>query len=287
MHNRRGVFVWKGVVLDIHAKLRSLRTSSLIVTIFAAALVITGLTQLTFGAIAVSDEYDRIERLEEQIRPRIYYGYEAEYAARQAEYNRSSSAFFLSGRFLADADEFSWTDKSALTFLALLASAFGFMISAMAWVYRAHANIAEAGVRPKFPPGKAVAAYLLPIANLFVPFEAMRELYNRSHGENEDFAHSPVDDVTAWWTAMLVGLLILSAMLAKLFVDAATALVIMTPLWMEYVIIAFSVVLLLGAAYLFSALTRKITRAQEEWLHEIAETAEDLPDPPRMTVTVR
>ena len=89
MHNRRGVFVWKGVVLDIHAKLRSLRTSSLIVTIFAAALVITGLTQLTFGAIAVSDEYDRIERLEEQIRPRIYYGYEAEYAARQAEYNRS------------------------------------------------------------------------------------------------------------------------------------------------------------------------------------------------------
>ncbi len=271
----------------MHAKLRSLRTSSLIVTIFAAALVVTGLAQLTFGAIVVNEELERIERFEEQMRPRTYYGYQAEYAARQAEYNRSSSAFFLSGRFLADADEFSWTDKSALTFLALLASAFGFMVAAMVWVYQAHANIAEAGVRPKFPPKKAVAAYLLPIANLFVPFEAMRELYNRSHGENEDFAHSPVDDVTAWWTAMLVGLLILSAMLAKLFVDAATALVIMTPLWMEYLIIAFSVVLLLSAAYLFSALTRKITRAQEEWLREIVKTAEDLPEPPRMTVTVR
>ena len=270
-----------------HAKLQRLRTSSLIVSIFALALVAVGLTQLTFGALAVSAEYDRIERIEAQFKPRTYYGYESQYAAQQAEYNRSSSAFFLSGRFLADADGFSWTDKSALSFLALLAAALGFIVAAMVWVYRAHANIAEAGVRPKFPPGKAVAAYLLPIANLFLPFEAMRELYNRSHGENEDFAHASAEDVTAWWTAMLVGLLILSAMLAKLFVDAATDLVIMTPLWMEYVIIAFAVVLLLTAAYLFSALTRKITRAQEEFLPSIEDAADTLPEPQPMTVTIR
>ena len=271
--------------MDTDTKLRKLRTSSLVVTIFAAALVVTGLAQLVFGAMAVSAEYDRIEEVEAQYRQQTYYGYEAQWAARQAEYNRSSSAFFLSGRFLADADGLGWTDRSALTFLAFLASLIGLTVSALVWVYRAHANIAQTGVRPKFPPGKAVAAYLFPVANLFLPFEAMRELYNRSHGENEDFAHSPAEDVTAWWAAFLIGLIILSAMILKMVVDAATNLVIMTPLWMEFVAIAFSIVLLLSAAYLFSALTRKITRGQEEWLPELA-ASEPAAEPQPMRVTI-
>ena len=67
----------------------------------------------------------------------------------------------------------------------------------------------------------------------------MRELYNRSEGEGDDFAHSTVENVTAWWTSVIVGLLILSAMIVKFALDAATNLIIMTPIWMEFVILTF------------------------------------------------
>ena len=182
--------------------------------------------------------------------------------------------------------ELVWGDPAVIAALVLVLSSFGFLITAMFWVWRAHANLAEAGVRAKFGPGKAVAAYLIPAANLILPFEAMRELYNRSHGEIEEFAHSTVEDVTAWWTSVVVGLLIFSAMIVKFMLDAGTSLIIMTPIWMEFTIIAFALILLLGAAYLFSGLARKITAAQHDYLPDIAESLPDQETPRRMSVSI-
>lgn len=79
----------------------------------------------------------------------------------------------------------------------------------------------------------------------------MHELYNRSHSEPEDFTHSTVEDITAWWTSVVVGLLIFGAMIVKFMLDAGTSLIIITPIWMEFRIIAFALILLLLAAYLF------------------------------------
>ncbi|MBX7527323.1 DUF4328 domain-containing protein [Qipengyuania vesicularis] len=272
--------------MNTEAKLRSLRTSSLVVTIFAALLLAVGVAQLGLGAMAVSEEYDRIEELEQLTRQSTYYGYQAQQAAVQAEYNRSGSRFFAEGRFLSGSDELTWSDPSAIAFLALVAAALGFFIAAMIWVWRAHANIIEAGVRAKYTPGKALAAYLLPVANLIFPFEAMRELHNRSHGEPEDFAHSSVEDVTAWWTAVIVGLLIFSAMIVKMTLDAGTNLILMTPLWMEFAILAFAIVLLLVGALLFAGLTRRIAAAQAEFLPEIAANADQLEEPARQSVRI-
>ena len=272
--------------MDIEGKLRRLRASSIIVTVFAVLLLALGIAQLGFGAVAVSEEYDRIEELERLSRPTTYYGYQAQQAAAQSEYNRSGSRFFLEGRFLSGTDELSWGDPPALTFLAFLGAALGFLVAAMAWVWRAHANITEAGVLAKYSPGKAVAVYLLPIANMIFPFEAMRELHNRSNGEPEDFAHTTVEDVTAWWTAVIVGLLVFSAMIVKMTVDAGTNLIIMTPLWMEYGLLAFAIILLLSGALLFAGLTRKITSAQQEFLPEIAANASLQDGPKRQSVRI-
>ncbi len=53
------------------------------------------------------------------------------------------------------------------------------------WVYRAHANLRESGMEElRHSPGWAVGSYFIPIANLFVPFSAMRALHNRSNGED-------------------------------------------------------------------------------------------------------
>lgn len=284
MQNDAGFLL--GVCMNIEASLRSLRTSSLVVTAFSILLLIAGLVQIALGVVAVKDEYRRIAELEELTRPSQYYGYQAQQAAINAEYTRSSSAFFYEGRFIPASDGLSPGDPAVIALLVLLFAGIGFLVAALVWVWRAHSNLTEAGVRAKFGPGKALAVYLIPVVNLILPFEAMRELHNRSHGEPEDFAHSGVEDVTAWWTAVIVGLLIFSAMIVKFILDIGSNLIIMTPIWMEFAIVAFALVLLLVGAILFAGLTRKVTAAQFEFLPEIAESAPAPDLPKRMTVNV-
>ena len=273
--------------MNLEAKLRTLRVSSLAVTGFAILLVLAGLSQLVLGGVAVKEEYERIERLEALAPPPSqYYGYQQQRRQLQAEYNRSGSAFFIEGRFLPTGDDQKPGIISIISLITLMLAALGFVVSALIWVWRAHANIREVGIRSKYGPGFAVASYLIPVANFMLPFEAMRELHNRSHGESEDFAHSGVENVTAWWTAVLVGLLIFSAMIVKFALDAGTNLILMTPLWMEFALMAFAILLLLVSAYLFSSLTRAITTAQEEVLPEIdpAEIEAEMPDKPRVNI---
>lgn len=273
--------------MDTESKLRSLRNSSIMVTVFALLLVCAGLVQIGLGGLAVSKEYERIEKVEQMARQSAtFYGYQSQRSALESEYNRSSTAFFLEGRFMPATDGLTLGDPAVIAAIALLLFGLGFLVAAMIWVWRAHGNLSEAEVRTRYGPGKAIAAYLVPAVNLILPFEAMRELYNRSHGEPEDFAHSTVEDVTAWWTSVVVGLLIFSAMIVKFMLDAGTSLIIMTPIWMEFTIIAFALILLLLAAYLFSGLARKITAAQHEHLHEIAASAPEMEEPSRMSVNV-
>lgn len=77
------------------------------------------------------------------------------------------------------------------------------------WVYRAQANLHEGGLAGlTYSPGWTVGSFFVPVANLFVPMKAMRELHNRSMGEPEDFAASSVGDVTSWWSCHLAALLL-------------------------------------------------------------------------------
>lgn len=267
--------------------LRIMRKTSLAVSVLAVLLALIGLTQLGLAAVAVSEEYERIERIEEIYRPSTYYGYQAQQAALENEYNRSSSAFFLQGRFIPDRESIGWTSPGVLTLIGLVLSALAFFGAAMVWLRQAHANMVAAGWRPKYTPRKVLIGYAVPLMNLIVPFEAMRELYNRSHGEGDDFAHTTAEDVTAWWTAMIVGLLVFSAMIFKFLIDAGTNLILMTPLWMEYAVFAFGSVLLLLSAFLFASLTRKITAAQAEHLPAFPVPAADEPAAQRrMAVTM-
>ena len=273
--------------MNFESKFRVLRLSSLAVAVFALLLTLAGLAQLGLGGMAVSAEYERIAQREAELeRPGSYYGYQRQWRQAQAEYDRSSSAFFLEGRFLQTSlgEEESTVAVTSLVVFAV--SVLGFLTAAMVWVWRAHANIREVGIRSKYGPEFAVAGYLIPLANLVIPFEAMRELHNRSHGEVEDFAHSPVENVTAWWTSVLVGLLIFSALMAKFIVDAGTNLILMTPLWMEFAILCFAFVLLFTGAWLFAGLTRTITAAQIEVLPELdlAHVQEEAPQRPSVKI---
>ena len=74
------------------------------------------------------------------------------------------------------------------------------------WIHRAHASLRDANVDGlEFTPGWAVGWYFVPIANLFMPFQAMRELWNASHGQADVFGGEAPSAVKVWWGAWIVG----------------------------------------------------------------------------------
>ncbi|PEQ13749.1 hypothetical protein B2G71_05385 [Novosphingobium sp. PC22D] len=74
------------------------------------------------------------------------------------------------------------------------------------WIYRAHANLRDAGIGDlKFSPGWAVGWYFIPIANLFKPFQAMRELREASLTGRPGNGGTDSGNLPVWWGAWIVG----------------------------------------------------------------------------------
>lgn len=70
------------------------------------------------------------------------------------------------------------------------------------WIYRAGRNLLRAGYQDlEFSPGSRIWWFAVPIANLFRPFQGMRELWNASHGEEEYTIAPPL--VSIWWAFWL------------------------------------------------------------------------------------
>jgi hypothetical protein len=83
-----------------------------------------------------------------------------------------------------------------LSFVVLLASFFavGF------WLYRAHANAIAADLAAlEYTPASAIFWYAIPIANLFKPYGAMKELWQASHREPIDSGQTAPGLIWLWW----------------------------------------------------------------------------------------
>jgi len=83
-----------------------------------------------------------------------------------------------------------------LSFVVLFASFFavGF------WLYRAHANAIAADLAAlEYTPGWAIGWYAIPIANLFKPYGAMKELWQASHREAIDSDQTAPGLIWLWW----------------------------------------------------------------------------------------
>jgi hypothetical protein len=79
----------------------------------------------------------------------------------------------------------------------------------LSWVYRVHANAHALGAeKMRYTPGWAVGWYFVPIANLFRPFQVMRETFQASHPDYgpRNWRQAPVPTVVAfWWALWIVG----------------------------------------------------------------------------------
>lgn len=159
---------------------------------------------------------------------------------------------------------------SAVTFGAALWLAFTaaiVVIPFVLWAYRAHDNLRAAGlVGLTHAPGWAAMVTLIPIANLFVPLAAMRELANRSAGESEHDARSDVPLVSAWWSSLIAGSLLFLGVAIAGTINLLTPFKITTPGWMSLAVAAFSLILLIVSSVALFLLVGRISRDQRNCL---------------------
>jgi hypothetical protein len=136
------------------------------------------------------------------------------------------------------------------------------------WIYRAHANLRDAGViELKYSPWWSVGSFLVPLINFVVPFRAMRELHNRSHGEPPWEAHSPVGDVTSWWSCHVAAGVVLSVATFVAMLATVPGLYVVQPPGVNTSLFLFSLVLLTGSAVFLFRTIGAVTRAQRQMMH--------------------
>lgn len=137
------------------------------------------------------------------------------------------------------------------------------VIPVLAWVFTAHQNLRRAGVMGlRHSPGWATFSFFVPIANLFVPFAAMRELANRSAGEPEELAEATVDAVTSWWGCWLGSAVFAMVLGFVALVELVPGLFVTTPFWAHQVLLILQLVLTAGAAFFLIKLVKRVTQDQ-------------------------
>jgi len=145
--------------------------------------------------------------------------------------------------------------------IASLASIAAFIVSAIAismWIYRAHSSLREAGREDlQFSPGWAVGWYFIPLANLVMPFKAMRELWNESHLSADSYGGEAPGNLGVWWGTWIIGGILGNASLRlSLMGDGSNVQIAM-------ILAALSSVLSIAAGYLIYQIIQSVTEAQE------------------------
>lgn len=129
------------------------------------------------------------------------------------------------------------------------------------WIYRAAANVNAAMVPGfRYTPGWAVGWHFVPIANLYKPFDAMRQIWNASHSGGRHLDRGEPLLVYWWGLWALTG--IASYFAFRFGIDPASPADARSALEAE----TFSSVLSLGLYPVAYRLVDRITRAQAERL---------------------
>jgi len=145
--------------------------------------------------------------------------------------------------------------------LALVATQLGIVIMVPLWVHRARANLGAGGLR--YSPAWSALSFFVPVAGLIVPFLAMRQIYNRSMGEDEYQLNAGVADVTSWWACYIGAVLVSAFLLLTALFNLNGMVFIVTPPLVSNAISIFDSLLLIGAALFLWRIVGSVTRAQQ------------------------
>lgn len=136
-------------------------------------------------------------------------------------------------------------------------------IALMLWLHRARTNLVEFGLTDlAYSPGWSVASFFVPVINWTVPFRSMRELYNRSQGEDVYQSLATVPDVSSWWTSFLTGATIQLGLLTMALISRFTNAYFTTPPLANAVVSTLSIFLLAVSAFFLFRVVGAVTTAQ-------------------------
>lgn len=151
----------------------------------------------------------------------------------------------------------------SLLSLAMMLSIVPLTIALMLWLHRARANLADFGLTDlAYSPGWTIGSFFVPIVNLAVPFRSMRELYNRSHGEDVYQSLATVPDVSSWWTSFVTGATIQLGLLFMSLVSVFTNAYFTTPPLANAAMNILGIFLLGLSAFFLFRIVGAVTRAQ-------------------------
>ena len=162
----------------------------------------------------------------------------------------ASGAIEMEGEALGSAEM-----AAAFIYIVYLIALLAAIVSVSTWIYRAHANLHAAGFEDlRYTPGWAVGWYFVPFANLFKPFEAMRELWNSSTANAVDTDHD--GHLGPWWGSWILGN-ILSNIGARMQGSSVPEMISV-----GYVVDTLGGIGLIAAAFFLAQIVRKVTAAQ-------------------------
>lgn len=140
-------------------------------------------------------------------------------------------------------------------------------ISFLLWFHKAIGNLHRAdlpGLRAK--PLWSIASLFVPVAQFFVPFLAMREVWNRSHGKNEHQSRDSVATVTIWWLCLLTGSFVIAFMFALATLFDASSVKSAAPGVIGIILLLVGLCFQGVAAACLVVILRRITTAQASLL---------------------
>lgn len=147
--------------------------------------------------------------------------------------------------------------------LAIIAAGVPLTVALMLWIYRARANLADFGLAElAYSPGWTVSSFFVPVVNLTVPFRSMRELYNRSQGEDVYQSLTTVPDVSSWWTSFVTGATIQLGLTSMSLVRIFTNAYFTTPPLANAAMNLLAMLLLGLSAFFMFRIVGAVTRAQ-------------------------
>ncbi|HEX8558581.1 MAG TPA: DUF4328 domain-containing protein, partial [Pyrinomonadaceae bacterium] len=160
-------------------------------------------------------------------------------------------------------------------------------VAFLLWLYRASKNLPALGnekSRIEYKPGLAVGSFFIPFVNLFMPYKAVREVWEKSDPAirtPDDIMFTPTASaplVLGWWLSW-IAMNVFGRVTGRFQQDAATP---ETLRWVTWVEIAGDLVGVLSAV-LAVLVVRGIDRRQEERARNVVYVPRTPPPPPLFT----
>lgn len=164
----------------------------------------------------------------------------------------------VAGEVVAQKAEFSfgWSIGGELGLQVVTAGRVLALIAFVSWLYLAHDNFRRRNNPLEWRKIWVIIGWLIPVANLFIPGQVVKEVYTRSYPEK---AWSSVQLVSLWWVALLVTFISYTETTTYATGNGATEATVYTPAFLAVITGVAGIV----AAVLGSIIVRRVSAWQD------------------------